>query len=83
MGWNDHVSIAETRCLECDAVDNWEYWDATGVSRYSGDLGGKLGVDPSRSGKCPHCGSTKGELLEEPPPTLDDVLAHYGIKREP
>jgi hypothetical protein len=81
MGWNDHMSIAETQCLTCGVVDDWEYWDATGVARYSGKMGEMLGVDPSKSGKCPHCGSTKGEALEERSPTLDDMLAHFGIKR--
>lgn len=81
MGWNDHVSFAETECLECGAVDTWEYWDATAIARYSGDLGTALGHDASRSGKCPHCGSTKGELQEELDPTLDDIADFYGIKR--
>jgi hypothetical protein len=65
MGWNDHMSVAETRCLECGEVDDWEYWDDVGAARYIGSIGRMLGVDPAKSGRCPNCGSTKGEIVGE------------------
>jgi Zn finger protein HypA/HybF involved in hydrogenase expression len=65
MGWNDHMEGYETECLECGAVDDWEYWDEVGVARYSGSIGQMLNVDPAKSGKCPHCGSTKGKIVED------------------
>jgi Zn finger protein HypA/HybF involved in hydrogenase expression len=64
MGWNDHMQVCETECLDCGEVDVWEYWDDVGVDRYSGSIGQKLNVDPSKSGRCPHCGSTRGKIVE-------------------
>jgi hypothetical protein len=65
MGWNDHMQVYETECLACGEVEDWEYWDEVGVDRYGGLIGRKLGVDSSKSGRCPHCGSTKGEIVED------------------
>lgn len=65
MGWNDHVEFIAMECLDCGAVDDWEFWDDTGRHRYSGAMGALVNVDVSRHGKCPHCGSTKGEPVEE------------------
>lgn len=65
MGWNDHMEVRETECLDCGVTDDWEYWDATGQARYVGRIGEMLGVDATRSGKCPHCGSTNGQIAED------------------
>jgi hypothetical protein len=65
MGWNDHVEFIETRCLDCGEVDDWEYWDEIGRLRYVGRIGEMLNVNATRSGKCPHCGSTRGEIEEQ------------------
>jgi hypothetical protein len=65
MGWNDHVEFHETECLSCGEVDTWEYWDDTAKVRYSGSLREMLGHDASNSGRCPHCGSTKGEIIDD------------------
>ena len=64
MGWNDHVDFIETECLTCGEVSEWEYWDAVGRQRYVGAIGEFLGVDAEKSGKCPHCGSTDGQVIE-------------------
>jgi hypothetical protein len=65
MGWNDHVSFIETQCLKCDVVSEWEYWDEIGQRRYVGAIGAMVGRDATKSGKCPHCGSTEGEVVED------------------
>ena len=65
MGWNDHVEYLETECLDCGQVDDWEYWDEVGKQRYVGGVGALLGQDATKSNKCPHCGSTKGRIVEE------------------
>lgn len=65
MGWNDHVEYLTTRCLKCGETDDWEYWDDVGQERYAGRIGEVLGVDPGKSGKCPNCGSPKGEIVDE------------------
>lgn len=64
MGWNDHVDFVETECLECGAIDDWEYWSETGKARYVGAIGEMVGQDATRSGKCPHCGSTRGKITD-------------------
>ena len=61
MGWNDHVDFAEMRCLSCGVIDTWEFWDDIAKARYGGDLGKKLGRDINKSGRCPHCSSTRGK----------------------
>jgi hypothetical protein len=65
MGWNDHVEFIETQCLDCGEVDDWEYWDCVGRERYVGAVGKLLNVDATRSGKCPHCRSSRGQVVEE------------------
>jgi Zn finger protein HypA/HybF involved in hydrogenase expression len=65
MGWNDHVESLETECLTCGAVDDWDYWDAVGQQRYVGAIGELVGQDASKSGKCPHCGSASGRIVED------------------
>lgn len=65
MGWNDHVEFLQTRCLQCEEVDDWEYWDEVGQARYVGRIGEIVGQDATKSGRCPHCGSTKGEIIDE------------------
>jgi len=68
MGWNDHVDMVETECQECGVVDTWEYWDEVALGRYGGEnssLGEYLGHDATRSGRCPHCGSSRGEMVDE------------------
>jgi hypothetical protein len=65
MGWNDHVSLTETRCLKCGAVEEWEWWDEIALARYSGELGRKLGHDAVQANRCPHCGSTEGEIVAD------------------
>lgn len=68
MGWNDHVEFIETTCDDCGVTDTWEFWDDVALARYGGDnkhLGGFLGHDYQKSGKCPHCGSKKGTPADE------------------
>jgi hypothetical protein len=65
MGWNDHVDFCETECLQCGVTSEWEYWDEVGRERYVGAIGEFLGVDATRSGKCPHCGSTEEAIVKE------------------
>jgi len=65
MGWNDHVSYREMRCLECGAVSDWEFWDEVGRMRYVGRLGALVGQDATKHGKCPECGSTEGSDMDE------------------
>jgi hypothetical protein len=65
MGANDHVCYEETECLNCGAVDDWEYWDEVGKQRYTGALGAMLGRHPENSGKCPECGSTCGRIVSD------------------
>ena len=68
MGWNDHVDFIETECLECGEVDTWEHWNEVAMARYGGEnaaLGEMLGHDFRNSGKCPHCGSAKGEPVTD------------------
>jgi hypothetical protein len=68
MGWNDHVSFVQTQCLDCGAVDTWEFWDDVAKSRYGGKnklLGKFLGHDDDKSGKCPLCGSTRGKAFDD------------------
>lgn len=65
MGWNDHVEVFETECLDCGAVDDWEYWDEVGRERYVGPVGELLGQDATKSGKCPHCGSSRGKIIDD------------------
>jgi len=65
MGWNDHVDFIETECLQCGVVAVWEHWNEIAKARYGGELGRKLGHDVANSGKCPHCGSIEGEVVEE------------------
>jgi Zn finger protein HypA/HybF involved in hydrogenase expression len=65
MGWNDHVSFADTECLECGIISCWEYWDDVGKERYVGAVGQLVNQDATRSDKCPHCGSTKGRIVPE------------------
>jgi Zn finger protein HypA/HybF involved in hydrogenase expression len=61
MGWNDHVVYCEMRCAQCGAVSDWEFWDRAGRERYIGSVGKLVGQDATRHGKCPKCGSNKGE----------------------
>ena len=65
MGWNDHVEFIEVRCKQCGTISDWEFWDEIGRERYVGKIGQMLGVDATRSGKCPQCGSSEGEQIEE------------------
>ena len=66
MGHNDHVEYEEMECLSCGAIDIWEFWDDVGRARYTGRIGEMLNVDPEHNDRrCPHCGSTKGKLVEE------------------
>lgn len=65
MGWNDHVEFVEMQCEECGEVSTWEVWDATARSRYSGELGRRLGLDVSNDNRCPHCGSHVGVVEED------------------
>ncbi len=65
MGWNDHVVSCETQCLTCGEIDDWEYWDEVGRQRYVGRIGELLNVDAGRSGKCPHCGSACGRIVDD------------------
>jgi hypothetical protein len=65
MGWNDHVSHIETQCLKCGIASEWEYWDEVGRQRYVGRIGEMVGQDATRSGRCPHCGSTEGEVIDD------------------
>jgi hypothetical protein len=65
MGWNDHVEFAQMQCLTCGEVDTWEFWDIVAKARYGGELGRKLGHDIKDSGRCPHCGSTRGRETED------------------
>jgi NAD-dependent SIR2 family protein deacetylase len=64
MGWNDHVEFYETECLKCGEVYEWEYWDDVAKQRYVGRVGELLNVDANKSGKCPHCGSTDGHIVD-------------------
>lgn len=64
MGWNDHVEYLETYCEDCGVEDSWPYWSEIGKARYTGALGEFLHVDPTKSGKCPHCGSTNGNIID-------------------
>jgi hypothetical protein len=64
MGWNDHVEFREMWCLNCDAVDTWEFWNEIALARYSGGFDKLLGHDASNHARCPRCGSTKGEPVE-------------------
>jgi len=64
MGWNDHMDFVEVRCEACGEVDTWEFWNDVAKARYSGELGKYLGLDDSKSGRCPHCGSTEGTETE-------------------
>src|SRR5215470_8662283 len=68
MGWNDHVEFAETECLACGEVSRWEYWSDVALARYGGEnahLGEFLGHDYRKSGTCPHCGSSEGQICAE------------------
>ena len=65
MGWNDHVEYRETQCLKCGVVDDWEYWDVVGRQRYVGAIGEMVGQDATKSGKCPHCGASEGDILAD------------------
>ncbi len=65
MGWNDHVEFIETECLDCGEIDTWEYWDDVAKQRYVGAIGEMIGRDVNKSGHCPHCGSPKGELVDD------------------
>jgi len=68
VGWNDHVEFMETECQDCGEVDIWEYWDEVAKVRYGGEnrhLGEMLGHDDNNSGRCPHCGSTKGTIVDD------------------
>jgi Zn finger protein HypA/HybF involved in hydrogenase expression len=65
MGWNDHVDYAETECLDCGVTDTWQYWDVVGKSRYVGAIGEMVGQDATKSDQCPHCGSTRGRIVED------------------
>ncbi len=65
MGWNDHVQVIETECLDCGQIDDWEYWDEVGRERYIGSVGALVGQDATKSHKCPHCGSTNGKVIDE------------------
>jgi len=72
MGWNDHVEYVEMECLECGETDDWEFWDAIGRERYVGGVGALVGQDATKSGKCPHCGSTRGQFTHWSPHEDDD-----------
>ena len=65
MGWNDHVDMVETECLNCGHVAVWEIWNDTAKVRYGGDLGRKLSHDIRKSGCCPECGSTRGKEVDD------------------
>jgi hypothetical protein len=65
MGWNDHVEQVETECLDCGEVDAWWMWDEVGKQRYVGKVGEMLGVDATKGNRCPHCGSTRGAVIED------------------
>jgi Zn finger protein HypA/HybF involved in hydrogenase expression len=68
MGWNDHVEFWETECQDCGEVDTWEYWNEVAMARYGGankHLGNFLGHDDNKANRCPHCGSTKGVIVED------------------
>jgi hypothetical protein len=64
MGWNDHVTYAETTCSRCGSTATWEYWDEVGRARYVGQIGRLLGQDASKPPHCPDCGSTEGEIVD-------------------
>jgi len=82
MGWNDHVDTVERRCLDCDHVGEWWVWDDTGKARYTGPLGEMLGVDPSKGGKCPNCGSTNGVDFDEDSDEYWDVMYEADLKKD-
>lgn len=65
MGWNDHVEFVEVECQTCGVVDTWEFWSDVGKGRYVGAVGKLVGQDATKSGKCPHCGSTDGRELDD------------------
>lgn len=64
MGWNDHVELVRMQCLDCGDVDDWEIWDRIALERYGNELGKKLGHDVEEAGKCPACGSKRGEPVD-------------------
>lgn len=65
MGWNDHVEYLQTYCKDCGETDSWQYWDRVGRLRYADEMGQFLGVDVTKHGKCPNCGSTNGVICED------------------
>jgi hypothetical protein len=68
MGWNDHVDHIQMQCNECGQVDMWEFWDDVAKARYGGEnkkLGEFLGHDDNKSGRCPYCGSTDGDEVDD------------------
>jgi Zn finger protein HypA/HybF involved in hydrogenase expression len=42
MGWNDHVTFAETECLDCGEISAWEYWDEVGKCPDCGSTRGRI-----------------------------------------
>ena len=64
MGWNDHIEFIETECMACGETDTWQYWNKVALARYGGPLGVKLGLDASKDGRCPYCGSTDGKQVD-------------------
>jgi Zn finger protein HypA/HybF involved in hydrogenase expression len=65
MGWNDHVEYYETECLDCGEIQAWPYWDEEGKARYVGAVGALVNQDATKSGKCPSCGSSNGQMVDE------------------
>jgi hypothetical protein len=65
MGWNDHVDFRDMECADCGEAGTWEFWDDTALARYSGGLDKVLGHDAAHHARCPYCGSTHGESVDE------------------
>ena len=51
------IECIEIECQKCLLVGAWSYRDTIDQSRKVGAL--------IKSGKCPHCGSTRGKIIEE------------------
>ena len=52
---NKSVEHIEIECLECMLIDEWSCQDTIDQSRKAGAL--------IKSGKCPHCSSTRGKII--------------------
>jgi len=71
-GWKDDVEYLLIECEECGLIEDWTYWDEVGKARYIGDVGKLVGQDASKPPHCPHCGSTKGHIVEDDDETWED-----------